>query len=281
MRVRYPDYSESFQVPTPVDESALKSQLAAWGSKFGRLCPSHGEPTDVCISHSPDYGGERIPDHLNFVFTFDLLPCPSCKVRDVGVPPILEQCSFANFIARTDEDRSNLCKSREFAAAPHGFLLLLGRPGTGKSHLAVSILREHPCRGRYTRHLDLVGLLRDTYRRPSAPRDEDAGLSAKEELDRIFKTRLLILDEAGVAPGGNDAETMLYDLIDYRVSNRLPTVITANVPAEKLQEVFGERAADRLRLAKFAVLNFTGPSHRPGLNEEYLNASRPRGRATK
>lgn len=204
---------------------------------------------------------------LRFPVTLRTGECPVCQVARAGVPPEFQRRSFETFDAATDELRANLAKVQEFAAAPAGFLFLLGRYGTGKTHLAVAALRAFG-RGRYYRHLQIVEELRASYgRRPSADDDESIAF-------RCRNTPLLVLDEFGVAPGGNDAETLLYDILDHRMTHFRPTVLCGNVEAGQLESQFGGRLADRFRQAAFAVLNFTGPSRRKAGNADYLAQAR-------
>lgn len=85
---------------------------------------------------------------------------------------------------------------------------------------------------------------------------------------------LLVVDELGVATGGNDGDVLLHDILDHRVGAFRPTVLCANIPAGEMAGHFGDRLADRLRQSSFAVLNFTGPSRRSSGNAAYLEAAR-------
>lgn len=205
------------------------------------------------------------------LFQCSFAPCPACRLAKAGVPPLFQRCSFDNFVADTDQLRDNLAKAHEFAAAPTGFLLLLGTVGNGKTHLAAAIRREFG-RGRYFRHLDLVNRLRACYDRP---RDDDDG-DEPGIADQCRETRLLVVDELGVALGGNDAETLFRDTLDHRVTHYGPTVLCANLPAGEIEANFGSRLADRFLHAAFAVLNFTAPSRRQAGNADYLAQARAR-----
>src|SRR5690606_40051949 len=52
-----------------------------------------------------------------------------------------------------------------------------------------------------------------------------------------------------------------HDLIDYRVTNRLPTIYTSNVTIDELAEVYDRRLWDRVR-DMCLVLEFSGESKR-------------------
>ena len=233
----------------------------AWAAKHA-FCPDHGDKvqftSEVMIDH---YCRNRQPSWTMKVWLYG---CPSCVLRRRGIPPLLDACSFDNFETETNIQRQVLEKMKEYAAAPRGFVFLLGPPGTGKSHLTVACLRELGC-GLYRRHLDLVEELRESYRPRTRLEDSIESVARKYK-----EARILALDEIGVAGAGNDAETLLYNILDHRMTNFGPTILCANLGANEIEGALGSRLADRFRQAAFAVLNLPGTSHRSRANESYL-----------
>jgi len=106
-------------------------------------------------------------------------------LRKIGVPPLFLPSSFERFIADTDELRHSRAKCEEFAALAQGFLFELGLVGTGKSFLATAILRA------------------SYHRLTSQSHEEDSKITAV--CQNAF---LLVIDEFGIATGGNDADTI-------------------------------------------------------------------------
>lgn len=262
-----------FQFPwTPEWETVVQTRLAEWAASIQEVCPRHGEPTEKWCAWEPHVDHSLPPRTGVVLLRCTFAPCPACRVARAGVPRHLLPCSFETFDANTAELRAHLAKCREFAADPHGLLLLLGKVGNGKSHLAASVLRAFG-RGRYFRHLDLVNRLRATYGHRDLE-DEEDGIA-----DVCRNADLLVVDELGVAPGGNDAATLLYDILDHRVSNYGPTVLCANDDPDELEAQFGSRLADRFRHAAFAMLTFTAPSRRQAGNAAYLEQARAHARA--
>ena len=252
-------------------QSTVEAGLAAWSAKVPATCPAHGEPTERRITWEPhhDYGSP--PGFRDALFTCRFKPCPVCRVASAGFQLLHQQCTFENFTAATAELQANLAKAREFAADPKGLLLMLGRVGTGNTHLAASIVRAVG-RGRYFRHLDLVNRLRASYARPG--RESDPEELPEDIAEACRNASLLVIDELGVATGGNDGDVLLHDILDHRVGDYSPTVLCANIPAGEMEGHFGDRLADRFRQAHFTVLNFTGPSRRSEGNAAYLEAAR-------
>jgi len=71
----------------------------------------------------------------------------------------------------------------------------------------------------------------------------------------------LVMDDIGVRDASEAFRGDLHAIINHRVTNRMPTVYTSNVPIEELAQVFDERLADRVR-DQCAVVSFKGESKR-------------------
>ena len=61
-----------------------------------------------------------------------------------------------------------------------------------------------------------------------------------------------MIDEFGIATGGNDAEVLLYNNLDHRYSHLRPTILHANLLAGDLKAATGESPTDHFRKACFA-----------------------------
>jgi DNA replication protein DnaC len=251
-------------------ESTVEAGLAAWSAKIPATCPAHDEPTERRITWEPHHDYSSPPGFRDALFTCRFEPCPVCHLASAGFQLLHQQCTFENFTAATAELQANLAKAREFAADPKGLLLMLGRVGTGNTHLAASIVRAVG-RGRYLRHLDLVNRLRASYARPG--RESGPEELPEDIAEACRNASLLVIDELGVATGGNDGDVLLHDILDHRVGAFRPTVLCANLPAGEMAGHVGDRLADRFRQAHFAVLNFAGPSRRRDGNAAYLEAA--------
>jgi len=77
---------------------------------------------------------------------------------------------------------------------------------------------------------------------------------------------LLVVDDIGVRDATQAFRADAHDLIDYRVTNRLPTIYTSNVTIDELAEVYDRRLWDRVR-DMCVVLEFSGESKR-GMRKE-------------
>src|SRR5713101_10178989 len=110
-------------------------------------------------------------------------------------------------------------------------VLLVGNPGTGKSHLAIALSAAACARGyrvRFFRVTELVSLLIEA-------RDERALLGLK---GRLAKLDLLVLDELGYVPASKVGAELLFDVISAAYE-RTSLMVTTNLPFESWTEVLG------------------------------------------
>jgi DNA replication protein DnaC len=175
--------------------------------------------------------------------------------------------TFDTFNATTPEQKRALSVLREYAEdfdanAKRGTgLILTGKPGTGKSHLAASVLQSLP--GRYVMYatcLDLIRMVRETWRK-------DSHKSEREVLNDLGGLELLVIDEMGVQYGTDGEQTILFDVLDLRYRNVKPTILLTNQDSEGLKSYLGERSFDRLR-ETCRLVAFDWESYRPQARKE-------------
>ena len=131
-------------------------------------------------------------------------------------------------------------QARAFAAAPAGWLVLLGPTGSGKTRLAAAIANQRIEAGEpvfFVTAADLLDHLRSTY----AP---DSDLAYDEMFEQVRSITLLVLDDLGDESATPWAKEKLAQVLTHRYNERLPTVITTPGPVEKLDERIAGRLAD-------------------------------------
>lgn len=185
------------------------------------------------------------------------------------IPADFKQKTFDSFIADSDELRQALDLAKRFVAGwdkarAGGYgLVFYGNPGTGKSHLAISILKElipQGVTGLYTRVPDMVGYIRAQFH-------QDSETSVYAAVRRYVDLDLLVLDELGVQSGTANEQTLLFEVIDARLSENRPTIFLSNLAPRSMVPVIGERLVDRIK-GKCVAQRFSGESRRKPLSAD-------------
>jgi DNA replication protein DnaC len=142
----------------------------------------------------------------------------------------------------------------EFSRSQKGWLLLEGGYGCGKTHLAAAIANGAVNKGIPTLFItvpDLLDSLRFAYADPET--------TFEQRFDEIRNADLLILDDFGTQNATGWAQEKLFQIVNYRYTNKLPTVITTNL---MLDEIEG-RIRSRLQDDEFVKhIRITAPDYR-------------------
>ncbi len=87
--------------------------------------------------------------------------------------------------------------------------------------------------------------------------------SAQDVINRYSRIKLLILDDMGTEKPTEWANERLFEVIDNRYNENLPTVITTNLlPEPHLKKIVGDRIYDRIR-EMCKLYTITEGSYRP------------------
>lgn len=178
--------------------------------------------------------------------------CPTCQKNErtqrlfdqAGLGKKYEHCCFENFQATTPKQQQIKMLCEQYAtnfdqAHKSGqSLVLCGKTGTGKNHLATAIC-QRLMQKNYTALLVKASYYLDAYW--SKAFDERMSW-----LQAIALVDLFILDELGKTSQAKTAQDALFRLIDTRYENCRPTLLTTNLNRDGLLEVLGEAAFDRL-----------------------------------
>jgi DNA replication protein DnaC len=165
-----------------------------------------------------------------------------------GIPQRFRDRTFDNFVADTEPKRHALSVAIEFASEFAGHsergttVIFSGKPGTGKSHLALAaaMVVMKSSTALYINALDLIRMVRDTWRR-------DSELSEVAALNDLTSVGLLVIDEIGVQYGTDGEQVILFDVLNRRYRDLMPTFLLTNLGKAGMKEFLGERSFDRLR----------------------------------
>jgi DNA replication protein DnaC len=119
-----------------------------------------------------------------------------------------------------------------FAEEPEGWLVLTGPSGSGKTHLAVAIANrciERKQTAFFIVAADLLDHLRASY----APENP---VSYDELFEQVRNVPVLVLDDLSVTNATPWAQEKLFQVINHRYNNSLPTVVTVRGPLKRLDD---------------------------------------------
>ena len=206
--------------------------------------------SDVC----PTCGGAgwlRIDVAIDDPRFGQTIPC-ACKSREIEEKKskalllrsnlkALQDKTFGAFSVEDDRQQQHARdRAKEFADRPEGWLVLLGSCGTGKTHLAAAIGNRRLELGEPAVFIVVPDLL-DHLRASFSPNSET---TFDELFESVRQAPLLILDDLGTQTSTSWATEKLFQILNHRYMNRLPTVITTNVPLDELGDRLASRMAD-------------------------------------
>jgi DNA replication protein DnaC len=137
-------------------------------------------------------------------------------------------------------------------------VILIGNPGTGKTHIATALGVEACARGKRVQFWKVTELITHLIE----AREERQLAKMKKQLTRLD---LLILDELGYVPTSKLGAELLFEVISSAYE-RTSLIVTTNLPFENWTEVLGSERLTGATLDRLThrchILEATGESYR-------------------
>lgn len=237
------------------------------------VCPEHGEFTSRNVfaniwSHCPvceTLRREKEQAEKDARDRYEKLRRWESKLGQSGIPERFRNRSLESFVADTEEKKRALDFSLEYASmfgmtdeVKGRSALFVGKPGTGKTHLAAGIGLSLMTDGYSVLFYTVMRAIRrvkDTWSR-------DSKESESEAIAALVEPDLLILDEVGIQFGSETEKLILFDILNERYEKRRACILLSNLSSGEISGFLGERVIDRLREDGGQVIPFTWESHR-------------------
>lgn len=129
-------------------------------------------------------------------------------------------------------------------------LLFYGKTGLGKTHLSLAIANEVLEAGFGVMYASAQNFLERIER-------EHFGRSEGNTMDLITECDLLIIDDLGAEFQTAFTVSAVYNIINSRILNGLPTIISTNLSPAEINKIYGERVMSRI-LGSFRRFEFSG-----------------------
>jgi DNA replication protein DnaC len=258
-----------------------------------KQCPKHGEYR-IEFVHFDAIKGFSGEETLRPAYDLEK-PCPQCAIEEekereerkakqeaeliakeareqedkriygfqrMNIEPAFYESSFDNFNAESEEQKHNVERVKALVSGDIKKIVMTGKNGTGKTHLACAAL--HALGGRIMTMYEISTTIRASYIR-------DAGESELQIVDGYARLPLFVIDEIGRTKGGDVEANWLSYIIDKRHVRDLPTILISNKHTRKtcpnsgcadcLENYIGEDIMSRL-CENGVLLKFSGDDYR-------------------
>lgn len=188
------------------------------------------------------------------------------KINGAAIPERFKDRTLDNYKAKTTGQKKALAFSKEYAENFDQVMkagrsaIFVGKPGTGKTHLAIGIALEIIKQQRSPVFVTVQRLIRRVKDSWHTKNETES-----EVVDVFASPDLLILDEVGVQFGSEFEKQMLFDVLNERYEKLKPSILLSNIPREQLSDYLGERVTDRLRENGGKMIGFDWDSYRKNL----------------
>ena len=189
-----------------------------------------------------------------------------------GIPDRFKDRTLARYNAETVEQQKALSFVQQYVEGFGAVMksgrgaLFVGKPGTGKTHLAIGIALE--VMGRWNGTALFTTAMR-ALRRVKGSWGGGTGESDSRAIEALVLPDLLILDEIGVQFGSDTEKMILFEVLNERYEQRKPSILLSNLTKDEVRDCLGERIFDRMREDGGRVVVFDWESYRGQAGNQY------------
>lgn len=161
-----------------------------------------------------------------------------------------------------------LQRCREYADSfgpDSGSLLFLGKTGLGKTHLSLAIAGQVARQGFGVLYSSTQGIVDRSER---VRFDRGATQEDRDFVQMAPRCDLLVIDDLGAEFSTAFSQSVLYNILNDRITAALPTIISTNLTPEQISASYSDRIASRI-LCGSTIYGFTGKDIR--LEKQFRN----------
>ena len=252
-----------------------------WRILEKKTCARHGEYVSLM-----DYWAGTTPEGINAFSAPASLGCPCCTEEETSralygqlcIPPRFRGKRIETFETATPDQVkakeffSDYARNLDECIRQGRSVIMTGKPGTGKTHLACGLLEAAHKAGKtglFTSVAKIVRKVRESWR-------GHGGMTEDEAIQAFVSVDLLVVDEVGVQAGSENEQQILFAVLNGRYEEMRPTIVISNLGLDGVKKYLGERAFDRLRENGGRALQFNWESKRSTVSTapDIANASK-------
>lgn len=201
-----------------------------------RYEPSSNETCDVCGG----WKGAWAPVHGSFCSCKRLVERGFAQIATVDPE---EDMYFDGLKEKPPTLERAARLSREALRGESGRgVAMFGKPGIGKTHVAVAVCREALQRGVVAGYYNVAGLVSRVQETYSAREEE----TRRVVIEGVANRRFVVLDDLGKEHRSDNVDSIIYELINVLYVARSTLILCSNLPAAEYRRRYDEAVRSRI-----------------------------------
>lgn len=178
------------------------------------------------------------------------------------IPERYKTATFENYVIKTDAQKKVLDGVKNYTGHSGSNLILSGSIGTGKTHLAMAVINNNiqtaldfiaiDLYAKYTTISEIIMIVRQAM----------SYGGKMDMLEKLYSVKWLIIDEIGRQSGSDNEKNILFEILNKRYNNVLPTILISNKSGEEIENYLGSAIVDRMIETGSIFVNMTWESYR-------------------
>ena len=216
-------------------------------------------PNQICPECAKSFVNQKNQEHQKAV---------DQKVRELHfagamIPSRHAESGFKNYQVKNNGQKIALAHCSKYAKdisnGENRNLIMVGRTGTGKTHLSCAVAKNVLNKRKYARYItseDMANEIANAWKKA-----DDSEAAA---IYRFTDTDLLILDEYGLHDRHENRLQLVHKVLYARYDAKKPTMLISNLTVQQLKEDLGDRLWSRFQHDGLTVVECNWADSRVG-----------------